>query len=84
MTLNIKEIGKNLFYSPTSADKMSLVRLLHFCSKSLSITNRTTVKTLALARPIMNFWENYVNINFFDFPFLWPWKNNNSGAGLTV
>ena len=87
MTLNIKEIGKNLFYSPTSTEYDSRPGDIYTFVPSLypDLTNELNnySKTLALVDN-HRLLENYVNINFFDFPFVSIWKNNNSVVGFAT
>ena len=87
MILDIREISKNLFYSPTSVEYDSRPGDIYTFVPALypDLTNELNEysKTLML-QDNHRLLENYININFFDFPFVSMWKKNNDVTGFAT
>ena len=87
MTLNIKEIDKNLFYSPTSAEYDSrpadIYTFVPIIYPDLTEELNKYSKTLA-NKDEHRLLENYINIDFFEFPFVSMWKRDNKVVGFAT
>lgn len=87
MILDIREISKNLFYSPTSeqfdsrpADIYTFIPELY---TDLTLELNDYSKTLANTDE-HRLLENYTNIDFFEFPFVSMWKRDGRVVGFAT